>query len=264
MFAVILSYVRPIRILLAVLLVLGLGRAHAEDLITLPTRPGVTQPFYVTRPAAAPVASLLLFAGGDGRLTPYRPADLQHGNFLVRSRNLFVDQGFLVAVIDVPSDQSAGMGGFRLSPEHATDIAAVVGWLRQAAPAPIWLVGTSRGSISAALGAASVPGLQGLVLTSSVTRDAPAQPGNVFSVDFARIAVPTLVVNHRDDSCFVAVPADAPRLLAALTQAPVKEAQLYDGGTPARTKPCEALAPHGYYGIEPEVVAGISDWIKRH
>lgn len=255
---------RPIRFLLAAVLALTAGRAGAEDLVTLPTRPGVTQPFYVTRPAGAPVASLLLFAGGDGRLTPYRPADLQHGNFLVRSRNLFVDQGFLVAVIDVPSDQSAGMGGFRLSPEHATDIAAVVRWLRQAAPAPVWLVGTSRGSISAALGAASVSGIRGLVLTSSVTRDARAEPGTVFAVDLARIAVPTLVVNHRDDGCFAAVPADAARLLAALAQAPAKEAQLYDGGTPARTKPCEALAPHGYYGIEPQVVAGISDWIKRH
>jgi hypothetical protein len=53
-------------------------------------------------------------------------------------------------------------------------------------------------------------------------------------------------------------------MLAALSQAPVKEAILYDGGSPARTKACEPLAPHGYYGIEPQVVAGISDWIKRY
>ena len=256
---------RPVRLLLWALpaLVAG-GSAGAEDLVTLQTRPGVTQPFYVTRPAGAPVASLLLFAGGDGRLVPYGPANLQHGNFLVRSRDLFAGKGFLVAVIDTPSDQTAGLGGFRLSPEHATDIAAVVGWLGQAAPVPVWLVGTSRGSISAALGAALAPGVHGLVLTSSVTRDAPAQPGSVFAVDLARIAVPTLVVNHRDDGCFVAVPGDAQHLLDALARAPIKEAQLYDGGAPARTKPCEALSPHGYFGIEPQVVAGISDWIKRH
>lgn len=252
------------RILLGALMALWAVSAYAEDLVTLQTRPGVTEPFYVTRPAGAPRASLLLFTGGDGRLTPYRPADLQRGNFLVRSRDLFVEQGFLVAVIDVPSDQTAGLGGFRLSPDHATDIAAVVAWLRAADPAPIWLVGTSRGSISAALGAASVAGLHGLVLTSTVTRNAPADPSNVFAIDLSRIGVPTLVVNHRDDGCFVAVPADAPRLLEALSRAPVKQALLFEGGAPARSKPCEALSAHGYFGIEPQVVAGIADWINQH
>ncbi|MDB5359168.1 MAG: hypothetical protein JWO51_465 [Rhodospirillales bacterium] len=61
--------------------------------------------------------------------------------------------GFLVAVIDVPSDQTAGMSGFRLSPDHAADIAAVVGWLHAAAPAGVWLVGTSCDAISAVIGA---------------------------------------------------------------------------------------------------------------
>jgi hypothetical protein len=252
------------RILLGTLLALWATAADAEDLVTLQTRPGVTQPFYVTRPVGPPKASLLLFTGGDGRLNPYRPADLQHGNFLVRSRDLFVERGFLVAVIDIPSDQAAGLGSFRLSPDHATDVAAVVGWLRAADPAPIWLVGTSRGTISAALGAATIPGLHGLVLTSSVTRNAPADPTSIFGVDLSRITLPTLVVNHRDDGCFVAVPADAPRLLDALTRAPVKQALLFEGGAPARSKPCEALSAHGYYGIEPQVVAGIADWITQH
>jgi len=253
------------RILAWALLALSVATARAEDLVMLPTRPGVTEPFYVTRPAGSPKASLLLFTRGDGILNPYRqPADLQHGNFLVRSRDLFVQQGFLVAVIGVPSDQSGGLGAFRLSPEHATDIAAVVAWLRAADPAPVWLVGTSRGTISAALGAATIPGVHGLVLTSSVTRAAPADPTDVFNIDLSRIAIPTLVVNHRDDSCFVAVPADAPRLLDALSRVPTKQALLYDGGVPARTKACEALSPHGYFGIEPEVVNGIADWITQH
>ena len=254
------------RNLVAALLALWAASAQAEDLVTLQTRPGVAQPFYVTRPSGPPLASLLLFTGGDGRLNPYRqPADLQHGNFLVRSRDLFVQHGFLVAVIDVPSDQTGGLGAFRLRPEHATDIAAVVGWLRAADPAPIWLVGTSRGTISAALGAATAPGLHGLVLTSSVTRGAArADPTSIFNVDLSRIAISTLVVNHRDDGCFVAVPADAPQLLDALSHVPTKQALLYDGGAPARTNPCEALSAHGYFGIEPQVVNGIADWITQH
>jgi len=251
-------------ILLAAALAFSAGGARADELVVVATRPGITQPFYVTRPDGPPVASVVLFTGGDGRLGPYHPANLQHGNFLVRSRDLFVAEGFLVAVPDVPSDQAAGLGGFRLSAEHARDIAEIVGWLRTQGPAPIWLVGTSRGTLSAALGAALAPGVHGLVLTSAVTRNAPAEPGTVFSVGLDRITVPTLVVNHRDDGCFVAVPDDAPRVLDALTHAPVKGAALYDGGAPARSGPCDALSPHGYFGIEPKVVTGIADWIKRH
>src|SRR5882724_1618145 len=83
--------------------------ATAEELVTLPTRSGVTQPFYLTKPEAAPVASLILFTGGDGRLGNYGPVDHSRGNFLVRSRDRFVAHGFVVAVVDVPSDESGGM-----------------------------------------------------------------------------------------------------------------------------------------------------------
>jgi len=212
---------------LPLLALLAWSGAGAEELVTLPTRPGITQPIHVTRPAGPPVANLLLFPGGDGRIMPYRsPPNLHNGNFLVRSRDLFVRQGFLVAVFDVPSDQTAGMDAFRLSPDHVTDIAAVVAWLHAASPAPVWLVGTSRGTISAALGAAAVSGIHGLVLTSSVTRQASLSPSTVFNIMLARIAMPVLVVNHHDDACQVAVPEDAPRILEALTGATVKEAQL--------------------------------------
>lgn len=90
-----------------------------------------------------------------------------------------------------------------------------------------------------------MPGLHGVVLTSSVTRDPPQDPGSVFAIDLSRITLPTLLINHRDDGCFVAVPADAPRLLEALSRAPAKQALLYDGAPPARTrcaKPCRSTA----------------------
>src|SRR5262249_29116872 len=106
------------------------GAACAEELITVKTRTDVTQSFYLTKPAAAPVASLILFTGGDGRLpNNYGPANMKRGNFLVRSRDLFVEQGFTVAVVNAPSDESSGMRAFRLSEEHRADIAAVIAYL---------------------------------------------------------------------------------------------------------------------------------------
>src|SRR5277367_4132531 len=150
--------------------------AGAEDFVSLPTRPGVTQSFYLTKPEAPAVASLILFPGSGGKLTGYGPAKPKDGNFLVRSRNLFVAQGFIVAVIDAPSDQPGGMRDFRVSAEHRYDIASVIAYLRQAASVPVWLVGTSRGTLSAANGATlETGGPDGLVLTSSVTRESKRQ-----------------------------------------------------------------------------------------
>jgi hypothetical protein len=36
------------------------------------------------------------------------------------------------------------------------------------------------------------------------------------------------------------------------------------GAPPGPHQVCEALSSHGYYGIEPQVVIGIADWIAQH
>ena len=145
-------------VLAFVLVAVPAWSGQAEDLVSLPTRPGVTQSFYVTKPDQPPVASLILFPGGDGKLRGYGPAQPKQGNFLVRSRNLFVARGFIVAVIDAPSDQASGMDSFRVGANHRRDIAAVIAYLRQAAPVPVWLVGTTGGTEWAANGATLAAG----------------------------------------------------------------------------------------------------------
>jgi pimeloyl-ACP methyl ester carboxylesterase len=216
----------------------------------------------VTRPAGTPTATLALFTGGDGKLRNYGPPDLGRGKFLVRSRELFVAEGFAVAVVDAPSDQPDGMRSFVTSKERASDIAAVVAWLGREIPAPVWLVGTSRGSISAALGA-KAPGVAGVVLTSSVLRESRNMPGSIFDVSPEQIRVPTLVVHHRDDQCPVCPFEDTRFLMSALKQAPRRELIAMSGGDPPRSEPCQALSVHGYLGIERETVAAIAAWIKR-
>jgi pimeloyl-ACP methyl ester carboxylesterase len=236
----------------------------AEELISLQTRSGVTQSFYLTKPAGTPRAALVLFPGGDGKLRNYGPADLKRGNFLVRSRDLFVQRGFTVAVFDAPSDEGSGMTDFRTSKQHATDIAAVVAWLRQSGGAPVWLVGTSRGTISAALGAARTAGIAGLVLTSSVTRASRRERETVYDAGLSEIKIPVLVVHHRQDACPICPFADTGQLLESLAQAPRKELLAFEGGAAPRSDPCEALSAHGYLGIERQVVAAISEWIVAH
>jgi pimeloyl-ACP methyl ester carboxylesterase len=125
--------------------------AQDEEVRTVATRPDVTESFLLIRPATSPVASVVLFPGGEGvaHVDRLRTEGDGQSNFLVRNRRRFAEAGFLVAVVDVPSDHAAGYGRFRGSKEHARDVAAVLAESRREAPVPVWAIGTSMGTVSA-------------------------------------------------------------------------------------------------------------------
>jgi pimeloyl-ACP methyl ester carboxylesterase len=231
---------------------------------TLESRPGVTESFLLVRPEGPPVASVILLSGGNGVvfLNRYGPR-WTHGNFLVRSRDLFAGEGLLVAVLDVPSDRGAGYGRFRISKEHAQDVAAVIANLRALAPVPVWLVGTSKGTVSAAFvaGLLQQGGPDGVVLTSSITDRSRETTETILDADLDKIRVPTLIVHHKQDGCAVTRYNSARLLPAELKRSPRKEFVGFEGGVSVGD-PCEALAYHGYNGIEREVVHAIATWIK--
>jgi pimeloyl-ACP methyl ester carboxylesterase len=239
--------------------------AEAVKVETLTTRPGVTLQMLVLR-ADVPVASVVLFMGGNGKLDGFKAdgTPVRAGNFLVRSRAHFLRQGMTVAVLDAPSDRQAdrGLMGFRQSPQHMQDIAAVIRYLRAQASVPVWLVGTSLGSVSAAAAGIRVreEGPDGIVLTSSVVN--PAFPGALPQHRLGDITVPTLVVHHEKDECKDSLFKDVTPVVAALRGAPRKELITFRDGGPTRGDPCEPWGYHGYPGIEPQVVLKITDWIK--
>lgn len=246
------------------LLVAGapVGRA-AADLRTIPSRPGVTQSFLLVRPAERPTAAVVLFAGGNGALKLGTGRLGLGGNFLVRNRARFAEHGLLVAVVDAPSDRPDGLDGFRTTAAHADDVRAVIAALRADAAVPVWLVGTSMGTVSAANAAArlSAGGPDGLVLTSTVTRQGRERPESVGDVRLKDIRVPTLVVHHRQDACRSTPYADTVALLRDLAGAPRRELLTFEGGATPQSAPCEARAAHGYFGLDAEVVAAIAQWI---
>ena len=255
-----------VRAVLVVLLVTAAIQASAadEEVRSIPTRRGVTQSFLLVRPPGAPTANLILFPGGDGRLALSPPNSIgqMRNNFLVRMRGRFAHAGFLVAVMDTPSDR-VDEYNWRTSKEHAEDIKQVIAALREMASAPVWLVGTSMGTLSAANAAARLTegGPDGLVLTSSVTVTSQKIGESVKTVRLGDIRVPTLVVRHKDDGCKSSPPSEGPAIIKALTQANPKELLTFEGGSPPKSEPCEALAQHGYIGIEREVVDAIVGWI---
>jgi hypothetical protein len=95
------------------------------------------------------------------------------------------------------------------------------------------------------------------VLTSSTWRI------GMGDVPLGQIAVPVLILHNRDDSCPQSPFSGAGPALDALARAPAKELVALAGGT-LKSRPCEALSPHGYYGVEDKAVPAIVRWIKAH
>jgi hypothetical protein len=120
------------------------------------------------------------------------------------------------------------------------------------------------GTVSAASATARLAGAggpDGLVLTSTVTRQGRERPESVGDVRLKDIRVPTLVVHHRDDGCRSTPYADTPALMRDLGSAPRRELLTFSGGDPPQSGPCDARAAHGYLGLDTEVVAAIAKWI---
>ena len=246
------------------------GAALAQqEIVTLPTRPGITQSYFLTSIPKELGAVAILFPGSGGliqlRNENGKPR-FNTGNFLVRSRSEFIKNKVAAAILDAPSDQQGGWGmsdEFRLSADHLTDMTAVVSGLkRRFSGVPLFLVGTSRGTISAgALGARLGQEVAGVVLTATMFRQAPRnskEPGQGLSkFDFATIHVPLLFVHHASDQCESTPYGDAARLADKYPLISVI------GGSPPQSGPCDAFSQHGFLGREAETVEQIVNWMLK-
>jgi pimeloyl-ACP methyl ester carboxylesterase len=210
---------------------------------------------------ANPRATLFLFVGDEGQIAFDDSGRILKytTNFLIRAEPLWLAQGFAVAIPAPPN--GASLVGKRHTAAYADALAPAIDFARTRANAPVWMVGNSAGSVSAASTAARLAGrVAGVVLTSPLA--GPSRMGEtVFDSDLGAIAVPALVVANRGDTCPQASPGLAPQILAALTRAPRKEL-VYVESSDIRSVPCEALSPHGFLGIEAETVTRVSDWIR--
>ncbi len=261
------------------------AQAAAQDacgeVVTIPTHGRTTTAVSIGMPpASAPQEgrmALVLLPGGPG----YMALDAKgcarnlQGNSLVRSRGLFERAGFVTALVDAPSDHRGedGLGAFRMSPQHAEDIGKVIAFVRERTKLPVWLVGTSRGAISAANAASRLAGAaapDGLVLTSPVTSGRVGGrkawvAQTVFSARLDAIRVPVLVVAHAADTCIRTPPRLAAGILAK-TSGAREQAVIVKGGPGASrgvsVEACEGRTPHGFLDQEAEVAAGLARFIR--
>ena len=252
------------------------------EVVTLKTHDGTTTRYALAGPEEAPAGDrialvLLVGGGGDLDLDDQGCPRALSGNSLVRSLPYFHAEGFSTALVDAPSDHQGGdgLGGFRTSSDHAADLGLVVTDVRRRTNGSVWVVGTSRGTISAANVASRFTSLatpDGLVLTSAVTVGSRSGrkawvSQTVFDLKLDAIRSPVLVVGHAADQC-LRTPPDLMRDITAKTRGSRQQVVLVKGGpglpagTQAGLDACEGRTPHGFIEQEAEVAAGIARFIR--
>ena len=255
--------------------------ATCGEVVTIETHNRSTTRYSLAHPEGAGTPTgriaLVLLPGGPGHvdLDDKGCARALKGNSLVRSIPLFRAAGFATALVDAPSNYHGedGLGGFRIAAQHAEDLGKVIADLRARTKGLVWLVGTSRGSISAVNAAARLSGPSapdGVVLTSALMS---GQSGakktwvahTVFDLRLEAIRVPVLVIGHAADKC-VRSPASLMGDITARTSGAREQVVTVTGGPGSSTggpslQACEGRAPHGFVDQEVEVAAGIARFI---
>jgi pimeloyl-ACP methyl ester carboxylesterase len=235
-----------------------------ERVVDLPLGAGLTQRVLYDAPPH-PRATLVMLPGGSGDVGVRRDGDLRHDdNFVVRTRSDWVTRGYAVLIPD--TIDRANLRGVRSSPAYAELVDGLAAYAHSQASAPVFLLGTSQGTIAAMNGAAHARSglISGVVLTESVSVPGRLSSETVFDADPQNVRVPALVVANRKDACDVAPPSMAPRIAAAMTRSPNVRVLEISGGVQKSKKACGSLSPHGYYGIEGQVIASITAWMRAH
>jgi pimeloyl-ACP methyl ester carboxylesterase len=227
----------------------------------LPLGGGAYQRVMFDGPSRKMRGVIVMFPGGAGDVGIERNGDVRHGdNFVVRTRDLWAQRSYGVVIVDAIGHQS--MRGLRSTAMYADVATRIVAFAHEVSNAPVWVMGTSQGSI-AAMSAAShaEPGqVAGVVLTESVSILGHSHE-TVFDAHPESVRVPALVVANQDDECKVAPPSMAEKIARSMRDAPTT-VMMEQGGSNTSSNACSSLSPHGYYGIEPKVVNDIAGWME--
>ena len=148
---------------------------------------------------------------------------------------------------------------FRSSEAHHADIRAAVDFLVSEGAREVFLVGTSRGTLSAAYLATVMthPNVKGYVLTASLAENPPAVRSYA-----PRIRDPVLMVHHKGDTCWVTTYDDARAIYETIPASTRKGFITVSGGDPPRSRDCGPLSTHGFLGVERETIGAIVDWVN--
>ncbi len=255
--------------------VVDLGTSAATR-IRYSWKPGLPTP---DGTAAEPVAAILL-VGGGGWLdmdTAGCPRRLK-GNILVRSAPHWQVAGITTVLLDARADWVGedGLAGFRLQAEHAEDLGRVIADVRTRTGAKaVWLLGHSRGTLSAANAAVRLRGADapdGVVLASpmlvgdATSKRKPWVAHTVFDTGMKDFRGSLLVLGHAADSCVRSLPdrldAVASSAAAARQQVALVTGGPFSVGRVPSLSACEVREPHDFVDQDGAFADGVLRFIR--
>ncbi len=251
----------------------------------------VKMKYMVNEPTGTAKAIVLLFTGGSGDagIVPGTNGTVASTatNFLVRSAQLFADDGYRAVVVDSPEDSfgnklytnglinaNAAFDLYRVSVTNAWDVESVIQQIPGWTNLQVFLAGTSRGALTAV---AQYHLGMGICLSSAVNvgNNTPGYPLYIGELSEpalqpTNVTVPVQFLVNADDACDEASPAITTNTLwqeftndtvlnGALNLAPSVVVSSNSDGT----DPCGDVEPHGYLGIETAAVGTITSWLDQ-
>ena len=240
-----------------------LSPALAEETIAFESRGQVFRGL-LNRPEGAPRGSLILLAGSSGWLgigQDGRIGDLGQ-NQLVRTRQRYTGFELATLTLDLAPDLTqVDDGDSDYAERYAADIAVAVRRMRAIAE-PVVAVGTSRGSLRAAMALARNRGTDrpdAVVFTAAYLTPFGPLPAVQTIIGAPQSLPPTLIVHHRDDEC----PETPPEGVAPFRAwgGPIVRVIWLEGGE-ATGNPCQARSHHGFLGLDGVVVEVVSHWVR--
>lgn len=253
--------------LCAVLLLATLPAQAEERLVTVPREGYQQSGLVVTAAESGPRYrhGVALFAGHPGILRLREEGGVPQyelkGNFLIRSRQEWLDADTLVLLVDAPSDQwNTFSQYFRTTTRYGEDVAALLSAVGERYGVGQWtLVGTSEGSVSAFHAARMNPALATRLILSASVFSASRNGTGLSNADPATLKSRLLLVHHADDPCPYTRHADAVRF-AERAGAPLLTVR---GGGIWQGDVCQARTAHGFIGAERETVLAMRRWLQQ-
>jgi hypothetical protein len=243
----------------------------ADEVVTLDTRPGVTQSFLLLEPTGESKGIILMFPGDEGVVTFEKTngasaVKKERGGFTAneRTRVTYQRNGMVVALMAPPSDMQGGMDTvFRSSEKHVTDVSVVINYLVKRYQKAPYLHGHCRSSFSPASIATKLEnkGISGIILSSPRSR---GRHGAVTDYTKDVINVPVLLVQHTNDPCKGTPYSGLYKVRKFYGSSSQKvDVIIVSGGDTTQTGPgsCQNGA-HSFRGLREETASAITNWIQ--
>jgi pimeloyl-ACP methyl ester carboxylesterase len=246
-----------IQLFLGLLLISLACAGRANERVDIPSVHGSPTRVLIASHQAA-TATVLLFIGGGGLVRIADDGRTDHIHTFVRSFGMWRDYAVQAVLVDSPFDLGNALRGHkRSSKEHLDRVSEVIRHFRSKSGQPIWIFGHSMGTSTVAAFLSSerpeISLLNGYIVAG--THKGESIP--------ASIKLPALGIHHRREACPSTPISASESIIRSRSSDTPRAMVLLDGGNDQGDR-CQALAYHGFNGIEQELVKTAAEFILKN